>query len=78
MSQEGNPSPVERMKKESDGLRGTIAEALKNEITGAIGEEDQNMIKFLEPVNLCKLLPGTPFASEKRLGRGVIYLLKKT
>ncbi|MEJ7912253.1 MAG: NADPH-dependent assimilatory sulfite reductase hemoprotein subunit [Chitinophagaceae bacterium] len=46
MSQEGNPSPVERMKKESDGLRGTIAEALKNELTGAIGEEDQNMVKF--------------------------------
>ncbi|HWJ92290.1 MAG TPA: NADPH-dependent assimilatory sulfite reductase hemoprotein subunit, partial [Flavisolibacter sp.] len=39
-------SPVEKIKTESDGLRGTIKESLKNEITGAIHEDDQNVIKF--------------------------------
>lgn len=41
-----NLSPIEKIKKESDGLRGTIAEELQNEITGAIGEDDQALIKF--------------------------------
>jgi sulfite reductase (NADPH) hemoprotein beta-component len=41
-----NLSPIEKIKKESDGLRGTIAEELQNEITGAISEEDQALIKF--------------------------------
>lgn len=39
-------SPVEKIKKESDGLRGTIADGLRNEITGAISEDDQAVIKF--------------------------------
>src|SRR3954453_15741744 len=39
-------SPVEKIKTESDGLRGTIKEGLKNEITGAISDEDQNLVKF--------------------------------
>jgi sulfite reductase (NADPH) hemoprotein beta-component len=46
MSNEGTPSPVEKIKKESDGLRGTIAEGLKNELTGAISDDDQNVVKF--------------------------------
>jgi sulfite reductase (NADPH) hemoprotein beta-component len=41
-----NLSPIEKIKKESDGLRGTIADELQNEITGAISEEDQALIKF--------------------------------
>ncbi|HEX4375132.1 MAG TPA: NADPH-dependent assimilatory sulfite reductase hemoprotein subunit [Puia sp.] len=41
-----NLSPIEKIKKESDGLRGTIAEELQNEITGAISEDDQALIKF--------------------------------
>lgn len=43
---ENNLSPVEKIKKESHGLRGTIAEGLKDEITGAIHEDDQAVIKF--------------------------------
>lgn len=41
-----NLSPIEKIKKESDGLRGTIAEELQNEITVAISEDDQALIKF--------------------------------
>ena len=40
------PSPIERIKKESRGLRGTIKESLKDELTGAIREDDQALIKF--------------------------------
>jgi len=43
---ENNLSPVERIKKASDGLRGTIKEGLKDEITGAISEDDQALLKF--------------------------------
>jgi sulfite reductase (NADPH) hemoprotein beta-component len=41
-----NLSPIEKIKKQSDGLRGTIAQELNNEITGAIAEDDQSLIKF--------------------------------
>src|SRR6185503_6599111 len=41
-----NLSSNERIKIESDGLRGTIAESLQDEITGAIREDDQALIKF--------------------------------
>src|ERR1700684_4582956 len=41
-----NLSPIEKIKKESDALRGTIVESLQNETTGAISEEDQAVIKF--------------------------------
>jgi len=39
-------SPIERVKKESNGLRGTILEGLRDEITGAIADDDQAVIKF--------------------------------
>ena len=41
-----NLSSNERIKIESDGLRGTIAESLQDEFTGAIREDDQALIKF--------------------------------
>jgi sulfite reductase (NADPH) hemoprotein beta-component len=41
-----NLSPIEKIKKQSDGLRGTIAKELNNEITGAVAEDDQSLIKF--------------------------------
>lgn len=41
-----NLSPVERIKKQSNGLRGTISESLQDEITGALREDDQSVIKF--------------------------------
>ncbi len=40
------PSPVEKIKKESDGLRGTIKEDLVNDLTGAISDADVQVIKF--------------------------------
>ncbi|MFL5808022.1 MAG: NADPH-dependent assimilatory sulfite reductase hemoprotein subunit [Flavisolibacter sp.] len=46
MADSPGQSPVEKIKKESNGLRGTIQEGLKNEITGAINENDQNLVKF--------------------------------
>ncbi len=39
-------SPVEKIKKESDGLRGTLKESLSDQHTGAIREDDQSLIKF--------------------------------
>lgn len=41
-----NLSPVEKIKVESNGLRGTIKESLQDEVTGAIREDDQALIKF--------------------------------
>lgn len=46
MSKEKNLSPVERIKKASDGLRGTLKESLKDDITGSLREDDQSLIKF--------------------------------
>jgi sulfite reductase (NADPH) hemoprotein beta-component len=40
------PSPVEKIKKESRGLRGTIDEGLVNDLTGAISDSDIQVIKF--------------------------------
>src|SRR5215210_9083786 len=37
---------LEKVKTDSDGLRGTIEESLHDEITGAIREDDQALIKF--------------------------------
>lgn len=39
-------SAIEILKEASDGLRGTIRESLQDEITGAIREDDQALIKF--------------------------------
>ena len=43
---ENNQSSTERIKKASQGLRGTIASGLEDEITGAISEDDQALLKF--------------------------------
>src|ERR1043165_10286300 len=39
-------SSIEKIKKASDGLRGTIEQSLEDEITGAISEDDQALLKF--------------------------------
>ncbi|MEO7766203.1 MAG: NADPH-dependent assimilatory sulfite reductase hemoprotein subunit [Ferruginibacter sp.] len=39
-------SGIEKVKVESDALRGTIRQSLQDEITGAIREDDQAVIKF--------------------------------
>src|ERR1700745_1953728 len=39
-------SRTERIKEASDYLRGTLAEGLREEITGAIVEDDQQLVKF--------------------------------
>jgi sulfite reductase (NADPH) hemoprotein beta-component len=41
-----NLSHIEKVKQTSDGLRGTIKESLQDELTGAIREDDQALIKF--------------------------------
>ena len=46
MSDNKNLSTVEKIKQKSDGLRGTIAAGLRDEITGAISEDDQTLLKF--------------------------------
>jgi len=43
---EQNLSPIEKIKTESNGLRGTIVESLHDELTGALREDDQSLIKF--------------------------------
>jgi len=39
-------SPVERIKRESRNLRGTLVESLQDPLTGAIREDDTVLIKF--------------------------------
>jgi len=39
-------SPIEKIKEASNHLRGTIKESLQDELTGAIREDDQAVIKF--------------------------------
>ncbi|MDN3693114.1 NADPH-dependent assimilatory sulfite reductase hemoprotein subunit [Chryseobacterium tructae] len=46
MSHNDNLSPVERIKTQSNGLRGTLKESLADDFTGAIREDDQTLIKF--------------------------------
>ena len=46
MSDTKNLSSTERIKQKSDGLRGTLAEGLVDELTGAISEDDQALVKF--------------------------------
>lgn len=46
MSTEKNLSPVERIKMASDGLRGSLKESLQDQLTGALYEDDQSLIKF--------------------------------
>lgn len=41
-----NLSPVEKIKTESNALRGTLKESLHDEVTGALRENDQSLIKF--------------------------------
>ena len=46
MSSNKNLSPVERIKTASDALRGTLEQSLENDLTGALYEDDQSLIKF--------------------------------
>jgi sulfite reductase (NADPH) hemoprotein beta-component len=46
MSSQNKPSPVEAIKANSRGLRGTIVESLSNGLSGSIAEDDQAIIKF--------------------------------
>jgi len=39
-------SPIEKIKEESDNLRGTLKESLADEITGVVADPDQAVIKF--------------------------------
>ncbi len=46
MPEQNNLSGIEKIKQGSDALRGEITQSLKDEITGAIREGDQALIKF--------------------------------
>src|SRR6186997_1031418 len=46
MSDKNKLSSIERIKTASDSLRGSIVQSLQDEITGAIREDDQAVIKF--------------------------------
>ena len=46
MTDNKNLSPIEKIKTASDSLRGEIRESLQDELTGAIREDDQALIKF--------------------------------
>jgi len=46
MSKSNDLSPVEGIKTRSRQLRGTIAEGLTDQITGAISDDDTQLIKF--------------------------------
>ncbi len=46
MSEKKNLSQIEKIKTASDGLRGTLNESLHDEVTGAMREDDQAVIKF--------------------------------
>jgi sulfite reductase (NADPH) hemoprotein beta-component len=46
MTEQHNLSGIEKIKQASDGLRGEITKSLKDEITGAIREGDQALVKF--------------------------------
>ena len=46
MSNKQNLSPIEKIKTQSRGLRGTLLESLADAQTGAIREDDQALIKF--------------------------------
>ncbi|MGZ8559423.1 MAG: NADPH-dependent assimilatory sulfite reductase hemoprotein subunit, partial [Chitinophagaceae bacterium] len=46
MSEKNTLSQVERIKTASKGLRGTLQESLLDNITGALREDDQSLIKF--------------------------------
>ncbi|BAV08799.1 sulfite reductase (NADPH) hemoprotein beta-component [Filimonas lacunae] len=44
--QQLNLSPIEKIKQASDGLRGTLKESLQEQLTGALYEDDQALVKF--------------------------------
>ena len=46
MSEKNKFSPIETIKTNSKGLRGTLGESLQDEITGAVREQDHALIKF--------------------------------
>src|SRR5580698_2588194 len=46
MTDQKNLSAVERIKQGSDALRGTLAEGLQGELSGAVSDDDQSLVKF--------------------------------
>jgi sulfite reductase (NADPH) hemoprotein beta-component len=46
MSDTKNLSAIERIKQNSDALRGTLAEGLEGELSGAVSDDDQSLVKF--------------------------------
>ncbi len=83
MTQNTPLSPVEHIKINSRRLRGTLAESLTNPVTGAIAEDDTQLIKFhgsyqqddrdlREERRAAKLEPDYSFMIRTRLPGGVV------
>lgn len=68
-------SVVEKIKKESKGLRGTLKESLLDEHTGAIRESDQALIKF-HGMYMQDDRDRREERAEKRLERAFSYMLR--
>src|SRR5690606_39763159 len=75
-------SPVETLKRESRGLRGTLRESLDDAVTGALRESDAQLLKFhgsyqqddrdlREERRLQKLEPAYSFMIRTRLPGGI-------
>ncbi|MDX2301082.1 MAG: assimilatory sulfite reductase (NADPH) hemoprotein subunit [Xanthomonadaceae bacterium] len=76
-------SPIEILKRDSHGLRGTLRESLDDAVTGALREGDANLLKFhgsyqqddrdvREERRLQKLEPAYSFMIRTRLPGGVV------
>jgi sulfite reductase (NADPH) hemoprotein beta-component len=46
MNDKKNLSAAERIKQDSNALRGTLAEGLQGELSGAVSDDDQSLVKF--------------------------------
>lgn len=79
---QGNLSDVERIKAASRGLRGTLVESLADPVTGALADDDQQLLKFhgsyqqydresAEARRQAKLEPAYSFMIRARLPGGV-------
>lgn len=68
-------SVIEKIKKESKGLRGTLKESLLDEHTGAIRESDQALIKF-HGMYMQDDRDRREDRAEKRLERAFSYMLR--
>src|SRR5258707_4804074 len=69
------PSRNERIKEASDYLRGTLAEGLRREITGAITEDDAQLVKF-HGMYLQDDRDLRPERTRKKMGKAFAFMIR--